>query len=117
MDELDKLKKSYLPMTETAFYILLSLSEPKHGYGIAKFVSELTGGRIKLGSGTIYGTLTKMQRDNMITIFDDSDKRVIYEITDSGKSILRAEIERIKLIYADAVSQENKFTLGEGDLK
>lgn len=116
MNELEKLKKAYLPMTETAFYILLSLSEPRHGYGIAKFVSELTGGRIKLGSGTIYGTLTKMQRDKMITIFDDSDKRVVYEITDSGKNILRAEIERIKLIYSDAVSQESRFAGDKEDL-
>ena len=45
----EKLFRSYLPMTETAFYILLSLSEPRHGYGIAKFVSELTKDRINLG--------------------------------------------------------------------
>lgn len=113
MDELEKLRKSYLPMTETAFYILLSLSEPRHGYGIAKFVSELTGDRVKLGSGTIYGTLTKMQRDGLIDVFDDSDKKIIYEITEKGKNILTGEIERIKMLYADAVSQENKFT-GEG---
>lgn len=117
MSDFEKIKKAYLPMTETAFYILLSLSEPRHGYGIAKFVSELTKGRIKLGSGTIYGTLTKMQRDHLIAVFDDSDKRVVYEITDNGKNILNAEIARIKLIYSDAVSQESKFILDEGDLK
>ena len=109
MDELEKLKKSYLPMTETAFYILLSLSEPRHGYGIAKFVAELTDSRIKLGSGTIYGTLTKMQKDYLIDIYDDSDKRIVYEITEKGKAVLNAEIERIKLVYADASSQEKYF--------
>ena len=115
MSDFEKIKKAYLPMTETAFYILLSLSEPRHGYGIAKFVSELTNGRIKLGSGTIYGPLTKMQRDHLIAVFDDSDKRVVYEITDNGKNILNAEIDRIKLIYSDAVSQESKFIIdGEG---
>ncbi len=115
MDELEKLRKSYLPMTETAFYILLSMSEPRHGYGIAKFVSELTGDRIKLGSGTIYGTLTKMQRDGMIDIFDDSDKRIIYEITDRGKHVLTSEIARIKNVYNDAVSQEKHFVINEGE--
>ncbi len=109
MDELEKLKKSYLPMTETAFYILLSLSEPRHGYGIAKFVAELTDSRIKLGSGTIYGTLTKMQKDYLIDIYDDSDKRIVYEITEKGKAVLNAEIKRIKLVYADASSQEKYF--------
>lgn len=112
MPELEKLLKSYLPMTETAFYILLSMSEPRHGYGISKFVSELTENRIKLGSGTIYGTLTKMQRDGIIDVFDDTDKRVVYEITDSGRALLKSEIERIKLVYKDALSEEKKFADG-----
>ena len=101
MEDIEKIKKTYLPMTETAFYILLALTEPRHGYGISKFVSELTGGRITLGSGTIYGTLTKMQRDKIITVFDDSDKRIIYEITDLGRTVLGAEAERISLLHRD----------------
>lgn len=112
MEELAKLIKAYLPMTETAFYILLSLSEPRHGYAITKYVSELTGDRIKLGSGTIYGTLTKMQKDDLIDVYDDTGKRIIYEITQKGKDILYAEIERIKKIHADAVSQEKLFGFG-----
>ena len=111
MNDIEKLKKNYLPMTETAFYILLSLSEPRHGYGIAKYVSELTENRIKLGSGTIYGTLTKMQRDGLIRIFDDSDKKVIYEITENGIALLHCEIKRIKCLYADAAREENKFNV------
>lgn len=106
MPDIEKLKKSYLPMTETAFYILLALTEPRHGYGITKFVAELTDNRIKLGSGTVYGTLTKMQKDDLIDIYDDSDKKIVYEITDSGREVLRAEISRIKLLYNNAVSQE-----------
>lgn len=105
-DNTDKLKKSYLPMTETAFYILLALNEPRHGYGISKFVSGLTKGRIKLGSGTVYGTLTKMQRDGIIAVYDDSDKRISYEITDTGKEILRSEIARVKQVCADAEAVE-----------
>lgn len=107
-----KLLSAYLPMTETAFYILLSMSEPRHGYGIAKFVSELTKERIKLGSGTIYGTLTKMQRDGIIAVFDDTEKRIIYEITDTGKELLRAEMNRISRVYDDMKSME-KYYMGE----
>lgn len=109
MPDIEKLKKSYLPMTETAFYILLALTEPRHGYGITKFVAELTDNRIKLGSGTVYGTLTKMQKDDLIDIYDDSDKKIIYEITDIGREVLRAEISRIKLLYNNAVSQEGNI--------
>lgn len=106
MENVNKMIKNYLPMTETAFYILLSLTEPRHGYGVTKFVGELTEGRIKLGAGTVYGTLTKMYKDQLIHIYDDSDKKIIYEITDTGREVLRAEIARIKTIYAHAISQE-----------
>lgn len=109
MKDTEKLLKSYLPMTETAFYILLALTEPRHGYGITKFVAELTENRIKLGSGTVYGTLTKMQKDKLIDIYDDSDKKIIYEITGTGREILKAEIKRIKLLFENAVSQEGKI--------
>ncbi|MGN0666049.1 MAG: PadR family transcriptional regulator [Huintestinicola sp.] len=107
--DIEKLKKNYLPMTETAFYILLALTDPRHGYGISKFVGELTGNRIKLGSGTIYGTLTKMQRDGIISVYDDTDKKTVYFITDNGRELLKQEISRIKLLYADAVAQEEKL--------
>ncbi|MBQ9981528.1 MAG: PadR family transcriptional regulator [Oscillospiraceae bacterium] len=106
MSNIEKLIKKHLPMTETAFYILLSLNTPRHGYGITKFVGELTENRIKLGSGTVYGTLTKMQKDGLIDVYDDSDKKIIYEITDTGREILKAEINRIKLVYSNIISQE-----------
>ncbi len=99
-------------MTETAFYILLSLSEPRHGYAIAKFTAELTNNRIKLGSGTIYGTLTKMQRDGLIDVFDDCGKKIVYEITENGKKVLLTEIKRIKLVYENLLTQEKYFTEG-----
>lgn len=109
MKELEKLLKSYIPMTETAFYILLALTEPRHGYGITKFVAELTENRIKLGSGTVYGTLTKMQKDGLIEVYDDTDKKIVYNITDTGRQVLRTEVQRIKLLYGNAVLQEDKI--------
>ncbi len=105
----DKRKKSYLPMTETAYYILLSLSEPRHGYGIIKYVEDLTNGRIKLGSGTVYGTLGKMSKDDLITVFEDQDRKTTYKITDAGKQLLQTEIERIKKLYKDTQTQEVLF--------
>ncbi|MTI95260.1 MAG: PadR family transcriptional regulator [Firmicutes bacterium] len=106
---LDKILKTYLPMTETAFYILLSLGEPRHGYGIVKHVEQLTESRIRLGSGTVYGTLTKMQRDGIITVFADEERRTIYEITDIGKKLILAEIRRIKELYHNATENEVGF--------
>ena len=93
--DLESTIKKYLPMTETAYLILLSLCEPKHGYGISKWIADKTDGRLKLGSGTIYGTLSKMQADHLITVFDEENNRIIYEITSRGRSLLKAESERL----------------------
>ena len=107
--EIDKVLKRYLPMTETAFYILLSLTEPRHGYGIVKHVEEISGARIRLGSGTVYGTLTKMQKDGVITVFADEEKKTVYEITEIGKKLITAEISRLKELYLNALKYEVVF--------
>ncbi|WP_404802007.1 PadR family transcriptional regulator [Bacillus tianshenii] len=104
-----KVIKKYIPMTETAFYILLSLTEPRHGYGIIKHVEEISNGRIRLGSGTIYGTLTKMQKDGVITVFADAERKTVYEITDSGKELITAEIKRLKELHGNALKYEGEF--------
>ncbi|TQR15671.1 PadR family transcriptional regulator [Psychrobacillus soli] len=96
-------------MTETAFYILLSLTEPRHGYGIIKRVEEMTNDRLTLGSGTIYGTLTKMQRDEIITIYSDEKRKTIYEITDLGKQLMRVEMKRLKELHGNVLRFEGDF--------
>jgi len=107
--KIEKILKTYIPMTETAFYILLSLTIPRHGYGIIKHVEELTMGRLVLGSGTIYGTLTKMQRDEIITVYADEKRKTIYEITDVGKELMRHEVNRLKELHASALLYEGEF--------
>lgn len=97
-----KIEKIYFPMTETAFYILLSLQSPRYGYLIMQHVEELTNGRIKFGAGTLYGSLSKMQKDGLIEIVKVEDKRKIYEVTELGKKLLRIEKERIKELYKNA---------------
>ncbi|WP_066191628.1 MULTISPECIES: PadR family transcriptional regulator [Gracilibacillus] len=94
-----KIKKIYVPMTETAFYILLSLQSSRYGYLIMQHVEELTNGRIKLGAGTLYGSLAKMQKDGLIEIVRIEDKRKIYQVTDLGNQLLRIEKERIIELY------------------
>ena len=106
---MDKVFEKFLPMTETAYYILLSLAEPRHGYGIIIHVEEITKGRIKLGSGTVYGTLTKLQDKGIISVFSDEKRRTVYEITQIGKKLMLMEIERIKEIYENAVRFEGGF--------
>lgn len=86
-------------MTETAFYILLCLREPNHGYGIVQTVEKLTGGAIRLAPGTMYGSLSKMEKDGVIRFIREEDKRKIYKITDLGEDVLALEIKRIERLY------------------
>nr|WP_197282658.1 PadR family transcriptional regulator [Bacillus sp. FJAT-18017] len=106
---LEKVLKKYIPMTETAFYILLSLSTPRHGYGIVKHVEEISNSRILLGSGTVYGTLTKMQKDGVITVFADEERKTVYEITEVGRQLITAEIQRLKELHENAIKYEEAF--------
>lgn len=100
------IRKVYVPMTETAFYILLCLKTPNHGYGIVQTVERLTDGAIKLVPGTMYGSLSKMEKDALIRFVREEEKRKIYEITDLGREVLQTEIARIERLYR--IAQEGK---------
>jgi DNA-binding PadR family transcriptional regulator len=93
------IRKVYIPMTETAFYILLCLREPNHGYGIVQKVEKLTEGAIRLTPGTMYGSLSKMEKDGVIRFVREDDKRKIYQITALGSEVLAIEFERIERLY------------------
>ena len=93
------IKKVYVPMTETAFFILLCLRNPNHGYGIVQSVEKMTDGAIKLTPGTMYGSLSKMEKDNVIRFIREEDKRKIYQITDLGLEVLQLELKRIDRLY------------------
>ena len=96
---LDKARKRFIPMSETMFYILLSLREERHGYGIMQHVKEITGGRITLGAGTIYQSLQKLESDGLISSTKEVERRKFYLITKIGMQILLEEADRIKEIY------------------
>ncbi|MCF2642146.1 MAG: PadR family transcriptional regulator [Lachnospiraceae bacterium] len=96
------IKKVYVPMTETGFYILLCLQEPNHGYGIVQKVKELTKEEIILSPGTMYGSLSKMEKDQLIQFVKEEEKRKIYQITELGKEVLALELKRIERLYQNA---------------
>lgn len=101
--DITSLEKTFLPMSESLFYILLSLHKPRHGYGIAKYVCELTEGRVKISCATMYSSLSKLEKNGVICIFDNSDNRITYELTSRGRALLKAEIERLRKQATDAV--------------
>ena len=93
------IRKVYVPMTETGFYILLCLREERHGYGIVQKVEALTQGEIKISPGTLYGSLSKMEKDGLIKFIREEEKRKIYCITELGTHVLDLEMRRIERLY------------------
>ena len=98
----DRIRRIYMPMTESGFYILFCLQKPQHGYGISQQVKRLTGGALSIGAGTMYGTLSKMEQDGLIAFYSEEEKRKLYEITPLGQEILAAEIRRIERLYKNS---------------
>lgn len=93
------IQKVYVPMTETGFYILLSLRKEAHGYSIVKQVEALTQGEIHISPGTMYGSLSKLEKDGLIRFVREEEKRKIYCITELGTQVLELEQKRIERLY------------------
>ncbi len=100
----EKAIKKYIPMTETMFFILLSLQKEQHGYGIMLNVKKITKNRIILGAGTIYNSLSRLEKDGLIRTLFEHERKKIYIATKLGKKILKLEAERIVELYKSAKS-------------
>lgn len=95
----NKLERIYVPMTESGFYILYCLLTPQHGYGISQQVAWMTHGEVTISAGTMYGTLSKMEKDGLIVFDHEEEKRRLYRITPLGEEILHRELRRIERLY------------------
>ena len=96
--QIENLKNKFIPMSETMLYILMSLTSERHGYGIMLYVKEITDGRLSLGAGTVYQTLGKLEKGNLIKQTSEIDRKKYYVITDVGKQLLIEEAKRISEI-------------------
>ena len=85
-------------LTESTYYILLALYNPQHGYGIMQQVEELSGGRVRLAAGTLYGALNSMVDKKWIVQLpvEDGSRKKNYQITETGLQVLKNEIERLR---------------------
>jgi DNA-binding PadR family transcriptional regulator len=85
-------------LTEAVFYTLLALHSPLHGYGIMQETEKMSGGRLKLSAGTLYGAISTMLEKNWIKALsnDEESRRKEYIITDIGKDIARQELKRLE---------------------
>ena len=107
--------KSLPPLTPAVFQILLALSTgERHGYAIMKQVEADTQGKVTMGPGTLYGSLKRMLDTGLVRESDkrvdpemDDQRRIYYQITDSGAQALAAELERYQRIVT--IAQQRKL--------
>lgn len=102
------------PLTPAVLHILLALStKERHGYGIMKKVESESRGKVKMGTGTLYGSLGRMMEGGLIRESDkkvdpemDDERRIYYQITALGQATLEAELERYREVVAVAKSKQ-----------
>ncbi len=93
-------------LTDSIFLILLATLKPVHGYKIMKLIQDMTQGVVDIGPATMYTTLRKLSDVKWIEGIGESDSKLLYQITDEGKKILRDNFKRRKKIMQIA---ENYF--------
>ncbi len=100
------MKKSE-PLSESYYYILLCLAKgPNHGYGIMQMTKTLSDGDVVIGSGTMYGATGNMMKKGWIheTMSNEvgQERRRLYQLTDTGREVLRVEIARLRRMLKNA---------------
>src|SRR6266478_875847 len=89
-----------IPLTEPVLLLLLSLADqPRHGYSILKDVATMSGGRVQLSTGTLYGALQRLLNQGWIERFEENEStrnRRAYRLTSRGRRNLQAEVDRMR---------------------
>ena len=88
-----------LPLTESTYFILLALLTPRHGYGIMQYAAAISGDRIKIGPGTLYGALNTLLKLKLIERVGErgaeDERRKVYGLTGTGRRAVILETERL----------------------
>ena len=103
------------PLTETTYYILLSLYQPLHGYGIMQRAGELSGGRVRLAAGTLYGALNALVEKGWIMLLPVEGRKKEYQLTPRGLQVLKKELARLRELVSigDLILKEETKCLNE----
>lgn len=93
----------YLPLSETTFYTMLCLAEtPMHGYTLMQKVKEISQGAVQLGAGTLYTIFSTLEKEGLIRMVSEMDRRKTYALTPKGEQVLQQQIERLQLMVENS---------------
>ena len=95
-----------IALTESTYYILLSLYHPQHGYGIMQQTEQLSGGRVRLAAGTLYGALNSLCEKGWIRQLpvERASRKKEYQLTAEGLAVLKHELARLQQLVANGES-------------
>jgi DNA-binding PadR family transcriptional regulator len=99
----------FLPLSEATFYILLSLVEPLHGYGIMQKVESISKRTVTIGPGTLYGAFNSLEKDDLIKMVKEEDRRKTYVLTTKGRQVLAEQIRRLEIMNDNGQSVLSKL--------
>ncbi|MFC2019281.1 PadR family transcriptional regulator [Chloroflexota bacterium] len=94
----------YLPLTESTYYIMLTLVEPLHGYAVMQKIEKISKGTVKVGPGTLYGAFTSLEKEGLIVKVKEENRRKSYVLTPKGKKVLINQIKRLEIMNQNGIS-------------
>ena len=95
-----------LPLSEASFYVLLALREPRHGYAVMQQVETMSGGAVRIGPGTLYGAFTTLEKQGLIELVQEADRRKVFQLSTAGAAVVAAQVERLALMLQAAQGKE-----------
>ena len=118
MNKTERRPESMLPLTPAVFHILLALADSeRHGYGIMQEVAARTDGAMRMGPGTLYGSIKRMLAEGLIEASDerpdpelDDERRRYYRLTNFGQRVAQAEARRLEQVVR--IAQAKKILSG-----
>lgn len=113
MKKVQRDAEELLPLTPAVFHILLALADSeRHGYGIMQEIAARTNGKVRMGPGTLYGSIKRMLADGLIEVSDerpdpsmDDERRRYYRLTSFGQRVVQAEAQRLEQIVRVAYTK------------
>jgi DNA-binding PadR family transcriptional regulator len=108
--DIDKL----LPLSEASYYLLLALDEPAHGYAVMQQVEQASGGRVRIGPGTLYGAFGALEKQGLIEKAGEEERRKYYRTTALGRTVAAAQLDRLEAMVRHGRAVLNQDGKGNG---
>ena len=91
---------------------MLALIEPMHGYAIMQHVEKVSRGLVKIGPGTLYGAFSTLEKEHLIEMVSNENRRKSYLLTEQGKEVLAMQAERLQIMnqYAQETLKKMSHT-------